>query len=430
MKHWLCVGLLVVGAAGAGAQSQIRTPEATAQSSGSTEQSPTFRTGVTLVRTDVIVRDADGAFVPDLGPADFIVKEDGVAQEVASLVLVHGGRVYTQLLPPVPTQEGIILPSRRATNNTAGRVIIFFVDELHLRPELTPKLRHFIKEVASTLVHEGDLVGLVSNGPANTSVELTYDRALLNSAANQLTGRGLGPRELIMETQNGSQGPAELRWNAHRAFWTVNELLKSLETLEDRRKVLLYVSTGYDVNPFSLQRLYRSTRRDEFLRDRPIDLASSYDGPFEGSRIGQVERQGAIFADGELIREMDELTQAANRANTTFYTMDPRGLISSPDIDFDVPLDAWREYTQTTRSSLRTLAELTGGFSIVNTNNFDDLLAQIDAETSDYYVLGYYASNPNAFNQTRELSVDVSRPNLTVRSRGSYTFRPTTAPIP
>lgn len=208
--------------------------------------------------------------------------EDGIAQDVASLVLVHGGRVYNQLLPPVPAQEGIILPSRRATNNAAGRVIIFFVDELHLQPDLTPKLRHFIKEVARTLVHEGDLVGLVSNGPANTSVELTYDRALLESVADQLTGHGLGPRELITETQNGSQGPAELRWNAHRAFWTVNELLKNLETLEDRRKVLLYVSTGYDVNPFSLQRLYRSTRRDELLRDRPIDLASGYDGPSRG----------------------------------------------------------------------------------------------------------------------------------------------------
>ena len=102
--------------------------------------------------------------------------------------------------------------------------------------------------------------------------------------------------------------------------------------------------------------------------------------------------------------------------------MDPRGLISSPDIDFDVPVDAWREYTQTTRSSLRSLAELTGGISIVNTNNFDELLAQIDADTSDYYVLGFYATNPNGTDRTRELSVDVNRPEVTVRSRGSYTF--------
>ena len=74
--------------------------------------------------------------------------------------------------------------------------------------------------------------------------------------------------------------------------------------------------------------------------------------------------------------------------------MDPRGLISSPDIDYDVPLDAWREYMMAARSSLRTLAELTGGISIVNTNNFSEMLRRIDAETSDYYVVGYYTSNP------------------------------------
>ncbi|HIN10402.1 MAG TPA: hypothetical protein EYM63_02165, partial [Acidobacteria bacterium] len=102
--------------------------------------------------------------MPDLTPDDFRIEEDGVPQEIASLVLVHGGRVFNQLTPPAPVQEGIILPTRQVANNTAGRIIIFFVDALHLQPEITPKVRHFIKEVADILVHEGDLVGLISNG--------------------------------------------------------------------------------------------------------------------------------------------------------------------------------------------------------------------------------------------------------------------------
>ena len=139
--------------------------------------------------------------------------------------------------------------------------------------------------------------------------------------------------------------------------------------------------------------------------------------------IEAVERQGAVFADGQLIGEMIELTDAANRANTTFYTMDPRGLLSGMDLDYNVSLEPWREYTRTTRSSLRSLAELTGGTSIANTNNFDELLAQIDAETSDYYVLGFYTSNPDGSDRTRALNVAVNRENVTVRSRTSYTFR-------
>ena len=59
--------------------------------------------------------------------------EDGVKQQIASLVLIHGGRVYNvQSPPPAPVQEGIILPRNRPTNDTAGRVFLLFIDDLHL----------------------------------------------------------------------------------------------------------------------------------------------------------------------------------------------------------------------------------------------------------------------------------------------------------
>ncbi len=423
----VALGVSIVANPRAQTTPQQRAPD----DENAANQSPTFRAGVTLVRTDVIVRDENGRFVPDLTPDDFRIEEDGVPQEVASLVLVHGGRVFNQLTPRAPVQEGIVLPTRRVANDTAGRIIIFFVDALHLQPEITPKVRHFIKEVADILVHEGDLVGLISNGTSSNAVDLTYNRALLDSAVNHIIGSGFSPRDLITAMQEGANGPAELAWRAHRAFWTVNLLIENLESIVDRRKVLIYVSTGYDLNPFALQRLHRDNRPDRDLRDRPIDLAdgAGFD-PEILDPIGRVERQGAVFADGELIGELTELTQAANRANTTFYTMDPRGLISAPDLDYDVPLDAWREYMSTTRSSLRSLAELTGGISIVNTNNFDALLRQIDAETSDYYVVGFYTNNPDPTHRTRQLGVSVNRDGVTVQSRTSYTFSRTAVHTP
>src|SRR5688572_23745951 len=76
---------------------------------------PTFRVAVDLVTTDVIVRDAKtNQFVADLKTGDFDVFEDGVRQEIISLVLTHGGRVFNvQAPPPAPAQEGIILPASR-----------------------------------------------------------------------------------------------------------------------------------------------------------------------------------------------------------------------------------------------------------------------------------------------------------------------------
>ena len=389
----------------------------------------TFRAGVTLIRTDVIVRDANGAFVPDLTVDDFRILEDGVPQEVASLILVHGGRVFNQLVPPPPVHEGIILPERRVQSQIPGRIIVFFVDAMHLEPETTPRVRHFVKEVADTLVHDGDLVGLISNGSAGTAVDLTYDLGHVKSAVDGIVGNGMTPRDLIENTQEGPDGPGELRWRAHRAFLTVNNVLEGLAQIQDRRKVIIYVSTGYDLNPFALQRLHRMPLRDELLRERPLDLAGENIDPNEIlNPLNRIERQGAVFADGELIAELAEITDTATRANTTLYTMDPRGLISSPDIDYDVPIDAWREYMMAARSSLRTLAELTGGISIVNTNNFSELLRRIDAETSDYYVVGYYTSNPDPTHRRRALRVTVARDGLEVQARDSYTLARTGEP--
>ena len=171
------------------AQTAPPTDPASAQPQ-SVEQGPVFRSGVTLVTTDLIVRDGNGQFVPDLDIEDLVVYEDGVVQELASLVLVHGGRVYNQLLPPAPVQEGIILPAHRPVSDTAGRVFILFVDDLHLESGETPKIRRVFKKIVDTLIHEGDMFGVISSGPSALNIDMTYDRSLLYSAMGRITGDG------------------------------------------------------------------------------------------------------------------------------------------------------------------------------------------------------------------------------------------------
>src|SRR6266850_715543 len=194
------------------------------------QQQPTFRSTAELVTTDVIVRDAKSdQFMADLKPTDFEVFEDDVKQELASMVLIHGGRAYNTLAPPpAPLQEGIILPVSRPTNDAAGRVFL--------------------------LIHDGDMWGMVSTGTSSISIDLTYDRALLDDAINRISGGGLKPSEII-KGQEGADGPVELRYRAHVAFTTANQLMTNLEKLHNRRKAVIWVSSGYDFNPFEKSRL-------------------------------------------------------------------------------------------------------------------------------------------------------------------------------
>ena len=124
---------------------------------------PTFTSRIELVTSDVIASAASGQFVADLKQEEFEIYEDDVLQDVASMVLVHGGRTYNQLLPPPPPpQEGIILPPTRPVNDAAGRIFLFIVDDLHMDFRNTGRIRDLFKKMAKEMVHEGDMFGVVS----------------------------------------------------------------------------------------------------------------------------------------------------------------------------------------------------------------------------------------------------------------------------
>jgi len=377
-------------------------------------QQPNFKVSVDLITTDLIVRDSRDQFVADLKPGELEVYEDGVKQDIVSLELIHGGRAYSvQAPPPPPVQEGIILPRNRPTNDAAGRVFLLFIDDLHLDFQSTPRTRKLIQDMLRNLIHEGDMFGIVTTGTSSISQQLTYDRQILESAVSRITGNGLKPKEII-EGQQGSQGPTELRHRAHVAFSTAYDLMKNLERLQNRRKAVLYVSSGYDFNPFETSRLEEQARR--YHLDSTEELTSD---PFF-----RTQQSSQLLAESDLVRELAELTRAANRANATFYTIDPRGLVAGQDLDQEVNTQDWNNYVRETQDSLRVLAEETGGLAVVNQNDFNKALKKIDAETSDYYVLGYYSKNPDPLKRTRRIEVKTTRPALNVWSRTSYSLRP------
>ena len=373
---------------------------------------PTFRVNVDLVTTDVIVRDGRDQFISDLKPSEFEVYEDGVKQDIVSVILTHGGRVFNvQAPPPAPAPEGIILPPSRPSNDAAGRIFLIFIDDLHLDFQNTPRLRDLMKKMMRNLIHEGDMFGIVSTGTSSISEQLTYDRQVLDSAISRATGSALKPEDII-KGQQSAQGNPELRYRAHVAFSTAYDLMKNLEKLQNRRKAVLYISSGYDFNPFETSRLkYQASQFG-------VEASELESDPF----IRQ-QNQGTQFAEADLVRELAELTRAANRANATFYTIDPRGLVAGPDLDEQVETQEWQTYLRETQDSLRVLAEQTGGIAVVNQNDFDKALKRIDAETSDYYVLGYYSSNPDPLKRTRRIEVRTKREGLNVWSRTSYSLR-------
>ena len=420
-------GLSVALAAGLSAQTPSKPKPAEPQP----QQKPTFKVQVDLVTNDVIVRDSKGQFVPDLKKDEFEIYEDGVKQNIVSMSVITGGRVTNVLsAPPPPPPEGIILPPTRTVNDTSGRIFLFFVDDLHLQFHNTGRIRDLFKKISKTLLHEGDMFGIVSSGPSSIAVDMTYDRSRLDEAIKKIAGNELKPTDII-QGSSGAEGPSEVRYRAHVAFSTVTDILTELEKVHNRRKAVVYVSDGYDFNPFQDARLGLMDPNSPFAQNegaRQMNQAAKQNSDGTSSTnqtdpFTQQQKQNETFADADLARELGDITRAANRANTTFYTIDPRGLVGGSDIDENLDPTQWSDYLRKSIDSLRVLAEETGGVAIVNQNDFDKALKRIDAETSDYYVLGYTSSNSDASRRRRQIDVKVTRKDMNVWFRKEYVVK-------
>ena len=315
-------------------------------------------------------------------------------------------------------------PGRPTTR--AGRIFIFFLDDLHLDFRNTGRIRELIKKIRVTLVRDGDLFGVVSTGPSSISIDLTYDLKRLDEAMKKISGAGLRPQEIIEGGTSSEEGPSEVRYRAHVAFSTAYDLMAELEQVHNRRKALVYISNGYDFNPYPAAR-YKADQERLGITPTSSDQTQASGESSSTSQDDPTDlfsKTGQRFADADLARELAELTRTANRANVSFYTIDPRGLVGMPDMDENLDMVEWQNSLRKAQDSLRVLADETGGFAVINSNDFDRSLKRIDAETSDYYLLGFYSNNPDPLRRNRRIEVKVSRPDVaTVWSRKGYSLK-------
>ena len=96
-------------------------------------------------------------------------------------------------------------------------------------------------------------------------------------------------------------------------------------------------------------------------------------------------------------RFLRDIINDANRTNTTFYPIDPRGLVAlETGGGSAISLDADRKLRRTHIESIRTLADGTDGIAVVDTNDLDKGLRKISDDLTSYYLLGYYSTNTEA----------------------------------
>ncbi|MDQ3488162.1 MAG: VWA domain-containing protein, partial [Acidobacteriota bacterium] len=122
-------------------------------------------------------------------------------------------------------------------------------------------------------------------------------------------------------------------------------------------------------------------------------------------------------------RYLRDIIGAANTANASFYTVDPRGLAAfdSP-IGPDKPPPAAVDMSNLRNriESLRTLADATDGMAVANSNDIEKGLRRMADDLTSYYLLGYYSTNSKLDGRFRQIKVRTKQPGVDIRARRGY----------
>ena len=113
---------------------------------------------------------------------------------------------------------------------------------------------------------------------------------------------------------------------------------------------------------------------------------------------------------GDIPFQVRQALRRAQRANVTIYPVNPAGL--------EVDIDSEEGLRDLVAETARMFAAHTGGFAVVNRNEFTPQIRQIFRETGSYYLIGFQSAHRDG--KSRRLEVKVNRPGLTARTRSSY----------
>ena len=364
-------------------------------------QQPTFRVRVDAIEIDAFVTDAQGNPVKGLTVDDFQILEEGRPQVIASFSQVD--------IPFVPRTEpldgkGAIDSDVVSNDGSDGRVYLFMLDEVSGADAL--RARVFMKRFLQQHFAANDRGAVVFLGHQDprAAQSFTGNPRLLLAAFDRFTGgfpsEDTSPQALRGDDQVSVAAAArrvENSRNAQQAQAAIAGLdtmtglesaVKMMAGLHGRRKAVLLFSSGLP---------------DAIFR------ALSYDG-------GSMTRAEAAA---------HAAVTAATRGNVTIYPIDPAGLVTNmldpAQIEPADPATATFDNGPTDRRmSLSMLADATGGFSLVGSNNFTTAFDRIVRENSTYYVLGFTSSTEKRDGLHHSLRVRVTRPGLQVRAREGY----------
>jgi VWFA-related protein len=378
-------------------------------------QQPPIRSGINFVRVDVIVTDNKGQPVLDLNADDFVVTEDGKPQKVESFTVVKIDAAGQTAARPTTAIRTDFDEEREAARSDV-RLFVMLLDDYHVRRGNDMAVRKPLIEFIENQLDPADMVAIMYPLTPVADIRFSRDRRALIGAIERFEGRKFNyqPRNPMEEQYAYYPAQTVERIRNQVTMGALKAASVRLGGLREGRKSIIFVSEGF------------TSTLPAQLND-PIAAMPGVGNPVSrrpvqrNPNLERAQDRVDFMNSTDLLNDMRDVFDTANRQNTSIYPVDPRGLAAMEyGINEGVDQTQDRNHLGAALDTLRTLASNTDGRAIINRNDLAAGMQQIIRDSSAYYLLGYNSTQAPTDGKFHEIKVRVNRRGVDVRARKGY----------
>lgn len=365
----------------------------------------TVRINTQLVQVDAVVTDKKGRHVEDLTQEDFELLVDGKKQPLTYFKHINLPNLVKRELAPKkktdakPAPES--MPTRQIEPSQVQRTLAFIVDDLGLSFKSTEFVRETLRKFVAEQMQEGDLVAIIRTGNGLGMLEqFTSDKRILYSAIEKLTwnplSRDMNPTfsdagAEVSDDQSEKQAVLDQFEEFRGTSFTIgtlgaiNFVVQGLRSLPGRKSVVL-LSDGFRIN---------SQSND----DNSTQL---------------------------LLQQLQGVAEVARRSSVVVYSIDAKGLQPfnpGADVGGKMSASAFSDAIDSAQAALEGpvfLSNLTGGFTVTNTNDLNIGIQEALYDQQSYYILGFDPDDEKFDRKFHKIKIRALRPGLNVRTNAGF----------
>jgi VWFA-related protein len=435
----LLLCLMLVATARTSAQQRPLAPEQT---------DDVMRISTDLIQTDVMVFDRQGKFVDGLKPEQFELRVDGKPQAISFFERITAGRGEEDALLAAArggTRVSTTQPDVAAKPLDRGRIIFFYLDDLHMAPDSVTRTRDSLTNFVEREMGQNDQVALITaTGQLGILQQITSEKTVLLTAIKRLSYRSYDLRDSGRTPMTEFQALSIVRNNRSVIDYFVEQLAKEMGQPLQRRTARstqpIKSAGGSTSNESRLEQMVIARARTMLEQANLVanNTLSTLEKLIRAAAPIPGRKLLFFISDGFFINEqtsqtsqkLPQISDAAARSGTVIYSIEARGLTSglipaSEKLAYDYTdrLQAVETSAVTeAQQPLHKLAVDTGGRALLDTNAIAPGLSKALSETSIYYLLAWRPQHPEQ-NGGKFQRIEVSvkgQSDLMVRVRSGF----------